>query len=267
MLLRNVLLKSLRDLRWPVFWAALGLGIMGGYFMWIFPTMSKTLDLESLLGKLPTAVRAIMGGSLIDLNSTTGFLNVELFPLMLPIILGGFAVGLASGATAGEESRGTLDILLAEPVERWRVLTEKTIAIVLATIVVAAGLFAGIEIVAVLYAVEVPVGLLAAGLVSAVLLALAFGMLALAIAAWSGNRAASIGISVAILVVTYFVNALAPIVDVLNSVRGLSPFYYYLSNNPLKNGLDVGHAVVLAVLGVVLFVVALFAFERRDLAA
>lgn len=267
MLLRNVLLKTLRDLRWPVFWTGLGLGILGGYFMWIFPTFSKTLDLESMLAKFPGPVKQLIGGNLIDLSTSTGFLNIELFPLMLPIVLGGFAVGLASGATAGEESRGTLDVLLAEPIERWRVVTEKTIAILLATIVIAAALFAGIEVVATAYGINLPAHLLAAGLASAVLLAMAFGMLSLAIAAWTGNRAASIGVSVAILVVTYFVNALAPIVDVLNSVRGLSPFYYYLSNDPLKNGLDLGHAAVLAALSVALFVVALVAFERRDLAA
>lgn len=267
MLLHNVLLKSIRDLRWPVFWTALGLGVLGAYFMWIYPTLAKTIDLASMLEKFPGPLKALIGGSLIDLTTSTGFLNVELFPLMLPIILGGFAVGLASGATAGEEARGTLDILLAEPIERWRVLTEKTIAIVLATTVVAAALFVGIELVAVAFAVDVPAGRLAAGLVSAVLLALGFGMLTLAIAAWTGNRALSIGVSVAILVVTYFVNALGPLVDVLDRLRPLSPFYYYLSNDPLKNGLDVGHAAVLAVIAVLGFAAALVAFEARDLAA
>ncbi len=266
MLLRNVLLKTIRDLRWPTFWATFALAVLGGYFMLIFPSFSKTIDLESIIGKMPPAVKALVGGSLIDFTSPTGFLNLELFPLMLPIVLGGFAVALASGATAGEEARGTLDVLLAEPVERWRVLAEKTLAIVLATIVVAAGLFAGIEIAAAIVAVRMPADLLVAGLVSAVLIALLFGMIALAIATITGNRALSIGVTVAILVVTYFVNALAPLVELLDSLQGLSPFYYYLANDPLKNGLDTAHAAVLAIGAVAAFVVALVAFERRDLA-
>ena len=32
MLLHNVFTKTFRDLRWPTFWVALGMGAMTGYF-------------------------------------------------------------------------------------------------------------------------------------------------------------------------------------------------------------------------------------------
>src|SRR5512143_3928530 len=129
MLLRNVLAKTLRDLRWPTFWTGLGMAILSGYFMWIYPTFAKTMDLQGMLDKFPDALKALIGAQLIDVSTPTGFLNMELFPLMLPLVLGGFAIALASGATAGEEARGTIDVLLSEPVERWRVVTEKSFAI------------------------------------------------------------------------------------------------------------------------------------------
>ena len=64
----------------------------------------------------------------------------------------------------------------------------------------------------------------------------------------------------------YFLNAVAPVVEVLEPFRKLSPFYYYISAEPLRNGLDPAHAAVLIGLTVVLLVVALVAFERRDIA-
>lgn len=267
MLLRNVLVKTLRDLRWPTFWTGLGLAVLSGYFMWIYPTFAKTMDLQGLIDKFPDALKALIGAQLIDVSTPTGFLNMELFPLMLPLVLGGFAIALASGATAGEEARGTIDVLLSEPVERWRVVTEKSIAIAVATVVVSVAMFVGLWLGGVIVGSAIALDRVAAGIVMATLLGWAFGSIALAIACWSGNRGMAIGLTGAILVVTYFVNALAVLVDALDRIQGISPFYYYLGNDPLRNGIDLGHAAVLLAIAVVGYAVALVAFERRDLAA
>ncbi len=267
MLLRNVLAKTIRDLRWPTFWTGLGLGVLGGYFMWIYPTFTKTMDLQGMLDKFPPALKALIGGSIVDLSTPTGFLNMELFPLMLPLVLGGFAMAIASGATAGEESRGTIDVLLSEPVERWRVLTEKCVALVLATVAVAVALFIGLWLGGALVGSAIALDRVAAGLTMGTLLALAFGGIALALAAWSGNRAMAIGVTGAVLVATYFVNALAPLVDMLDRIQGISPFFYDLGNDPLRNGIDLGDSAILLAIAIVGFAVALVTFERRDLTA
>jgi ABC-2 type transport system permease protein len=66
-------------------------------------------------------------------------------------------------------------------------------------------------------------------------------------------------------VVTYLFNVLAPSVDAIRSLQKLSPFYYYIGNDPLRNGLDLAHASILVAITVVLLGLALIAFERRDL--
>jgi len=74
------------------------------------------------------------------------------------------------------------------------------------------------------------------------------------------------GVAGALAVAAYFLNSLAPIVDVLEPYRKLSPFYYYIAADPLKNGLNLGHAAVLVGSTAVFFVASLLAFQRRDLA-
>ena len=108
---------------------------------------------------------------------------------------------------------------------------------------------------------------LAAALVMLVLIGLDFGAIALAISAFTGNRGASIGIAVALLVVMYLVDALANIVDSLGVVRPLSLFHYYMGGDPLRNGISFADAGVLAAVAAVFLVVSLIAFDRRDLAA
>ena len=266
MLLRNVFTKTVRDLRWPTFWVSLGCGVMTAYFAILFPTYSKLFDLNAMLEKMGPAVK-LLGASLGDASTLIGFLHIELFSMILPAAMVAFAAGMASGFTAGEESRGTIDVLLSYPVPRWRLVIEKSIAVVIGCLVAAVVTWVFAIGGAALSSSELPGDRLASALVMLVLLSLAFGAIALAISAATGSRGAAIGIAVALMVVMYLVDALANIVDGLKVLRPLSLFKYYMGHDPLRNGLDLGDMAVLAVVTAVFLVAALVAFERRDLAA
>jgi ABC-2 type transport system permease protein len=77
----------------------------------------------------------------------------------------------------------------------------------------------------------------------------------------------SIGIALAVAVGGFFTNALAPLVEGLKAWRVISPHYHYIGYDPLANGLDAGHAVILLVATGVILGLAVLAFERRDLHA
>jgi len=263
--MRDVFTKTLGDLRWATFWVGLSLFLGGGYFTLMYPTYSKIIDLGKILESLPPAMKSLIGGQLIDVSTATGFLNIELFPLMLPAVLGGYAIALGSGATASEEGHGTIDVLLSYPVSRRRVLAQKVLAMVISIVVVAAALLVGAVAGAFASSSELASDRVAAGLVMATLLALDFGGIGLVVATWTGNRATGAGIAAAVLIVMYFMHALAPVIPSLDSVKEVSLFHWYLEGNPIRNGLIVGDSAVLAAVALVLFGASLVAFERRDL--
>jgi ABC-2 type transport system permease protein len=186
--------------------------------------------------------------------------------MILPAAIVAFAAGMASGFTAGEESRGTIDVLLSYPVSRRRMVLQKWAAVVLACIVSVVVVWIFAEIGAAISASPLPGDVLAAALVMLVLLGLAFAAIALTISAWSGNRGASIGITVALLVAMYLVEALSSVVDGLATIRPLSLFRYYMGGDPLRFGLNLGDAAVLAGVAAVFLALAVVAFDRRDLA-
>jgi ABC-2 type transport system permease protein len=266
MLLRNVFTKTVRDLRWPTFFVAVGLGAMTAYFAILFPTYSKMIDMNALLSKMGPAAK-LLGASVGDASSLVGFLHIELFSMILPAVMVAFAAGMASGFTAGEESRGTIDVLLSYPVSRKRLILEKTVAVALASIVAAAAIWVFAEIGAAISSSALPGDKLACALFMLVLLGLAFGAIALAVSAFSGNRGAAVGVAVGLMVTMYLVDALANIVDGLNAIRPLSLFRYYMGNDPLRNGLNGGDIAVLVAVSLAFLGLALVAFERRDLAA
>jgi len=266
MLLRNVFTKTVRDLRWPTFWVGLGMGVMAGYMAILYPTYQKVIDIGAMLEKMGPAAK-LLGGSAADASSLIGFLHIELFSMILPALIVAFAAGMASGFTAGEESRGTIDILLSYPVSRRRIVLEKSLAVAIGCVVCAAAVWVLAMAGAAASSSALPGDKLAAALVMLVLLGLDFGAIALAISAYSGNRAAAIGVAVALMVVMYLVDALAAIVDAMNTLRPLSLFRYYMGDDPLRNGVSLGDAAVLAVVAVVCLAISLVAFDRRDLAA
>jgi ABC-2 type transport system permease protein len=266
MLLRNVFAKTVRDLRWPTFWVALGMGAMTGYFAVLFPTYSKIVDLDSILKNMGPAAK-LMGASIGDASTLVGFLHIELFSMILPALMVTYAAGMASGFTAGEESRGTIDVLLSYPVARWRLVLEKSVAVLLGCVVSAVVVWVFAIGGAAASASVLPADRLAAALVMLVLLGLAFGAIALAISAATGNRAAAIGVAVGLMVVMYLVDALSSIVDGLGVIRPLSLFRYYMGNDPLRNGISLSDAGVLAAVTVVFVALSVVVFERRDLAA
>ena len=100
---------------------------------------------------------------------------------------------------------------------------------------------------------------------AAAVLGATFGALALAIGNATGRRNLSIAISSGIGVAGYFINALAPVVDLLRVVRKFSPFHYYSTSDPLTNGIDFWHLGTLLSISFVLIVVAVLTFQRRDL--
>lgn len=55
-----------------------------------------------------------------------------------------------------------------------------------------------------------------------------------------------------------------PLSDAVDSVKGLSPFYYYSAADPVRNGADPLHLAFLVFLTMVFLGTSLVAFDRRD---
>jgi len=264
-MLTNVFLKTLRDRRRGLFFWVLGVVLLAVLMAAFFPTIRDMPSIAEYMELLPAELMALFGGDFGDYTTPEGFLNGELFGFMYPLMLLIFTIGFASGAIAGEEEQGTLDLLLSHPIRRWKLVLEKSAAMVVSLFIIAAFLWAALLIAGAVIDMGLNPLRLAAVCFAGALLAIMFGTLALAVGCARGKKALAIGVAGALGFVSYIVNALAPIVDWLEPFQKFSPFYYYNSTNPLGNGLDLGHAGVLVGLALVFLVVALASFQRRDL--
>ena len=266
-MLRSIALKSLRDVRRSFLWWSIGLIGFVALIVSVYPTVHSNPSLNKLAEDYPKALQAFIAfGGAVDYASAAGYLGIELFSLMIPLLLLVAAIGTGTGAIAGEEERGTLELLLANPVSRTRVVLEKSAALALELVGLGLVLWAALWIGALVVGMDISSGHLAAATLSAVLLALAFGALALLLGAATGRRSLAIGVTAAVGVAAYLVNGLAPLVHALKVPQKLSPFYHYAAGDPLRNGVSFGHLSVLVAIAVVATALAPWLFSRRDVA-
>ena len=97
--------------------------------------------MRDLINSYPTAFKATFGMEGVDFTSGPGYLSTETFSLLAPLMLIGLGIALGTGTIAGEEERGTLDLLIASPVSRGRVLAAKALGALAVLVTVAVGLY------------------------------------------------------------------------------------------------------------------------------
>ncbi|WP_217923464.1 ABC transporter permease subunit [Miltoncostaea oceani] len=263
----DVAIATLRGLRRSLTWWAIGLAALVAVQVSVYPTVRDDSGFADLTEQYPEVLKDLFGfgEAGFDYTSAAGYLGAELFSLMVPLLLIIAAVGTGAGGIAGEEERGTLDLLLSLPVSRGRVVAEKLVAmaaeVLLLGLVVWVALAVGVRAVD----MDVSVAHLAAAAFSAALLAMTFGALAMLAGAATGRRATAIGAAAALAVAAYLVNSLGGLVSWLEPLRPLTPFHHYEAPDPLRHGLEAGHLAVLIALPLVVAVVAVLAIDRRDL--
>ncbi|HEY6031293.1 MAG TPA: ABC transporter permease subunit [Gaiellaceae bacterium] len=261
-----MLREGLRSARRGLAWWSLGLVGLVALMVSVYPSIRDNPDMKRLVEEYPDALKAFMAfGGEVEYGTAAGYLGSELYAFMVPILLLVAAIGAAARSIAGEEERGTLDLLLANPVSRRRVALEKLATVAVNVVALGAVLWAALAVGTTAASMDVGLGRLAAATTAAVLLALVFAAVAFLLGAATGKRGKAVAVASALAVLTYVLNALSSLVDFLEPARWVSPFFHYAAGDPLRNGLSLWHALVLAGIALVAAALALPAFERRDL--
>ncbi len=127
-MLHNVTTKSLYDQRRSLLAWAVSLVLLVAMYVAIWPSIRDQPAMTDFLNSMPPAMRSLFAMSGADMSTPIGYVKIEMLSLMAPLLVLLYAVTTGAAAVAGEEDRHTLDMLLANPVGRGRVLLEKLAA-------------------------------------------------------------------------------------------------------------------------------------------
>ncbi|WP_338743616.1 ABC transporter permease subunit [Actinomadura luteofluorescens] len=209
---------------------------------------------------------AMSGFGFDDPTSAAGYLQGAVFGLLVPLLATFYGAATGARMISADEESGYLDLLLAHPIGRTRLLLHRFAALAAGAVAIAGAVLAA------MLAVRTGAGLdsvavsgFAAQTLNLALLALVFGALSTALGAATGKgRAFVFGVTAGAGVLAYALNGFAPQIGA-DWLRALTPFHYYIGGEPLKNGFRLIDAAVMAMAAAVLLALGAWRFGRRDL--
>ena len=231
---------------------------LAGLVLLAFPVLDTALDMDWLSSQGSASILFGDEAGGLRLSMLAGWLAAVGFGLIFPLALTVYASFIGSWLVGGEEERGSLGMLLAAPVTRWRFMLEKSA--VLVVVILRPVLVLGVALL-LLSRLGVGVPDLSSRVFGLFLLALVFGALALALGSISGRRRLSLGITLVGLGFAFAFSRLPDKLPVGHALRMISPVYLYEAAPASPVFLLALLALALVCLGV-----GWAAFERRDLA-
>ena len=257
--------RGLRDRRRGLIGWSIGLTAYVTFQASFYPSVQNS-DLQRAIATYPKELKAFFGGAqAFDFSTARGYLEVELFSMVIPALLAIAAIAYGAAALAGEQDHGTLDLVLATPISRRRLVLEKLLGIAATTFILAAVVAVAVTITSQVFGLDLAILNVAAACLGAALAAFFFGAAALLTGAATGSRGACIAVPAALFLASYLLVGLAGLVAWLKPFRVISPLYHANGTHPLANGFPATNFLLLAALGLVTAVASVVIFERRDL--
>ncbi|WIM92872.1 hypothetical protein ACTOB_004830 [Actinoplanes oblitus] len=260
--MRSVFVRALADQRRSLIGWGIGLFLMVLMETALWPSIGKMPDLRQFLANYPEAMRKLF--DIEDFGTGAGFVNTELFSILVPVLLLTYAIGRGARAIAGEEEAGTLDVLLVTPVTTTGLLAYQAAALLTGLLTLGTVLYAAVVAGSVLFGLGIGLFPLLSATLAMVLLAAEFGFLALAVGAVTGRRAVAIGVAAASAVGAYLLYVAGELVTAVQPWQWLSPFDQAMSGGPIGAGFRAVH-LVMPVVAVLLVAAAAPRFARRDI--
>ncbi|HEX5589746.1 MAG TPA: hypothetical protein VFX65_05610 [Candidatus Limnocylindrales bacterium] len=270
--LGTVFAKTLRDSRLAlmivsgIFAAMLLSG--GAAFGQAYSTPQSRIELADLVRSLPPALSGVYGNpfpvSIETLGGSIGWKTAASLGLMACL----WSVLALSGTLAGEARRGSLEFVATTRLGMRRIALEKLAAhlVGMTLVVIATALSAWLAgaAFATLPGDEIPAASAIGFGLWVGLVALASGAVAFALAPILG-RGGSAAIAGAVVLIGYFVNGYQAAVPAFAGPANLTWFGWTARHQPLAGQFDWLSLVPVAAVAVVLFVVGVELFARRDL--
>src|SRR5262245_29282526 len=264
--------KTIRDSRRAVIAISvvLALLLIGVSFTIVqeFNTPESRQQLVSVVAAVPAILQGLAGKA-VNVGTLGGYLQYK-YGSFLPMITSLWAILALAAMLAIEARRGSMDFVAATSATRRRIALEKLFAhitgqTIVAVVVFLSLLFVGSSVQG-LPGDEITTEMAAGFALWLFLLSIAAGSVAFALAPFLGRGSAA-GVAGAVLFGGFIVNGYQAAIPSLAPLAGLTWFGWTSNHIPLAGQYDWASLVPVAIVSIVLFVIGVEAFVRRDIGA
>ena len=248
------------QLRGVIIWGA-ALGLYGAAMVASFTAIEgSAAQLNQLMEAYPKGMLEAFG--VTDLGDPANYLQSQFLGLA-PLALAFFPILALANAIAGSEERGTIDVLLGNPLPRWQLVVGSFLATALSLLGICAIVGLLTWGTAALVDVDLSWREVTNGVLNLWPITVAFGSLALLCSSLFHRRALAISIPAFLLFGMYLVDTIGRASEDLEDWRPFSAFYYY--GSAIEHGIDWAHFGSITLIALALTLLAALAFRRRDI--
>ncbi len=262
----TLLARTWRAQRIKLLAVALALAVWGFLMPVIYATFGQEVRRVVAGNPMFRQFSRFGGGDLFSLPGSIalGFIH----PIAVALVCV-FAVGFASAAVAGERQRGTLEVLLARPLSRRTVYATLLFATFLFVALAVGAMIAGALVAAAAWDVMGELRLSTVPLLwlNGWLLFASLAAIGMAASVSFDRLTPAIGVTLAITIVSYFLEVLGSLWPDAKGLQPYSLFHYLQPNEVLTGRLPLLNVLVLGGTTAAAIAYALVVFPRRDIAA
>lgn len=260
---RSVFSKTFYDKRWFLFGWMLGAVGLFAFTAAFFPAFRDS-GLDQIMKTIPPAMKSMLG-NMAEMNTFAGYVGSAVFGLRAQLLFIPLAIILGLSLGVGEEARGKLYQLFAQPVSRASVAWQKYLAgLVIVTLIVGLGV-ASVGVTAALLGETVPYVLLGKICAMAVLFTAALFSVTYCLGIAFGRRSIALIIPIIWVLFSILSDALSGQVDWLRPVDYASLLHYFHTTDLVHQAINFKHIGALSAATVLPLLVALVVFQNRDL--
>lgn len=261
--------RLLADRRVNVMFWTIGMVATVAFVVLLYPSIEGKAGFKRMVEQLPSAIKAIIGSNdKYSIISAEGYLHGRLFTTLGPMLLTIFGIGLGASCIAGDEGEGTLELLLANPVSRRRVASQRYLVLVALVMFLAA--VAAVTTVALAALIGGSMGRLSSlhiieAMFGSACLALFHASVAFAIGCVIGKRSIAVAAAAVVAIAGWLVQVITASVPDLHWLAAISPWRWYMREMIIVTGLNATATLLPLVLSAMCAVAGIAVFERRDL--
>jgi ABC-2 type transport system permease protein len=259
----NLIIYEIRSRLAAICGWGIGLVIFGVIYLTLAPELFE--QLKSLTN---LSVYTLVG---LHLESVESYIASVILAYS-SFLLGIYCIIISTMTLAGEEDNGTLELLIASPYARWKIVTSKAIALSLVVffilIIAGTGNALALAVMKSSYPINITPFSFFMSFMGSLPLLVAFIMMGIFIGSCMPNRRIAATVMAVYFVASYFGQHLSHISKSVEPFTYLCLFYYYDTTRTIfTDGVRLSDVLILSCAAGIFFAFALIFFKRRQITA
>ena len=263
----HIFWQSLKDRKTYLIAFCIGAALFLWMYIALFPSIrDQSANLMKLMESYPESFLKAFNIESLDYSNVENYLSSENFSFIWPLLIIFLGIAIGAAICAGEIEKGTIELLLAQPISRIRIFFEKYFAgffsILIFDIV---SIFAIIPFAA-MYNVDYKLENFTTMAILGLLFALTIFSISALFSCIFSDKGKVYFLSGGLLVVMYVMNILASLKENIQDLKYFSFFYYFDASKALNhNQIDILAWLVFGGTIILCILVAVIIFNKRNI--